>query len=160
MSAKDLDIHMMAGEALARGSAGEWERLVLVADEFPAGEDPAVGEPWVCLAISGGNPRSVRWMLEQGVSLDFVTPEGMSPLHVCIESLEEPAKREEILELLLEGGAPVNLRGFNGWTPLHLAAVRGQLDSIRALMNGGADPLLRTQIDLDTTAEEEARFFG
>jgi len=45
----------------------------------------------------------------------------------------------EIVELLLEAGANVNIKNKFGWTPLHLAAREGHIDIVQMLLEAGAN---------------------
>ena len=46
------------------------------------------------------------------------------------------------VETLLAGGAPADVRGPNGRTPLHLACLRGDRATVKVLLAHGADPNL------------------
>jgi len=46
------------------------------------------------------------------------------------------------------------------WTALHKAALRDDEESMRILLEAGADRTITTKIDDDATAEEEARNLG
>ena len=81
----------------------------------------------------------------------------------CVRSVPgSTARRDatEILALLLSFGADPNQRGLNDWTALHMAAAQYSPDAIRILLEGGADPALRTRIDECLTAREEAERAG
>ncbi|RWO30606.1 MAG: ankyrin repeat domain-containing protein [Mesorhizobium sp.] len=66
------------------------------------------------------------------------------------------ADRLEIVRTLIDGGADLNMRGVNDWTPLHYAVAIRSVDAIRLLLAAGADPSLETRIDDYTTALEDA----
>jgi ankyrin repeat protein len=68
--------------------------------------------------------------------------------------------RHRILELLIEAGADLNQRGINGWTPLHLAAMRDDETAMRMLLEAGSDRSVTTLCDDDANAEDEARNLG
>ena len=57
----------------------------------------------------------------------------------------------QLVRALLEhGGAKAGpLRGSDGWTPLHLAAMFGKVDVIQILLDAGADPYERDIDDKD-----------
>ncbi len=62
----------------------------------------------------------------------------------------------EILALLLDAGAHIQQKGVNGFTPLHYAAAYQTPDLVQLLLDRGADPNVRTDIDDYTTPLEEA----
>ncbi|WP_287178758.1 ankyrin repeat domain-containing protein [Mesorhizobium sp.] len=66
------------------------------------------------------------------------------------------ADRLEIVRILIDGGADLNMRGVNDWTPLHYAVAIRSVDAIRLLLAAGADPSLETRIDDYTTALDDA----
>ena len=49
-----------------------------------------------------------------------------------------------VTALLLERGADVSCATADGWTPLHGAAVEGELGTVRLLLERGADPTATT----------------
>lgn len=98
-------------------------------------------------------------MLQKGVDLTFRDEEGYTPLHAAIER-SDSGDRLEILKLLLQAGAPINLKGINDWTPAHMAAARDDVDALKILVQFGADLSLRTEIDDYATPLEEARNLG
>jgi len=51
----------------------------------------------------------------------------------------------EIVSLLLENGAEVNVKNKFGWTPLQLAASGGHLEVVRLLLNSGADVTIKNK---------------
>ena len=48
----------------------------------------------------------------------------------------------------------------NGWSPLHMAAARNDLQAIKILLDNGANTTLKTIIDNYCTAEQEAVILG
>ena len=92
------------------------------------------GHPFVTSLYSAaleGNKEAVRRYIEQGEDLNQKRQTGYTPLHAAV-------LHPEILEFLLKKGARVNVRDFEGYTPLMLAAYFGKLDSLRHLLNAGA----------------------
>ena len=97
-------------------------------------------------ARHNANPAIVSALLEAGAEVNawatgYHVDEGWdyTPLHEATAN-RNPA----VAAVLVEGGAHVNARGWEGWTPLHLAAARacGPV-VINMLAGAGADPNLR-----------------
>ena len=154
--------------SLLNGTVEDWERLSQQFSDFPCGyDDPVVPRDWVTEAIFCGSLESVRWMISKGINLRFIDAEGYTPLLSCID--REFSDKYEMLQLLIDNGADVNICGwnedksrmtFNSWSPLHIAAARNDLQAIKILLDNGADTTLRTIIDDYSTAEQEAAILG
>jgi Ankyrin repeats (3 copies) len=145
-------------DALRLGDEAQWQELEQLLEGFPADCDHFIGRRWIINAIDCGSVNSVRWMLTKGVELTFRDEEGYTVLHSALER-KAPDKRE-ILGLLLQAGADVNARGVNDWTPAHMAAARGDIESLTLLVQAGADLSARTNIDGYATPLEEAEALG
>lgn len=143
---------------LKRSDLEQLELASQVVDSFPYEREGCFGSPWIVHAISSGSLKSVKWMIEKGVSLQPVAVDGYPPVIGCMEL--EGKEKYRILRLLIDTGANINERGINGWTPLHMAALHDDEMSMRILLEAGADRTITTEIDDDATAEEEARNFG
>ena len=160
--------------SLLNGTVEDWEHLAQQFPDFPDRLDNdesymwgerqvKLGRYWITNAIDCGSLECVQWIISKGVNLRFVDCEGFSPLHSCID--REFPDRHEMLKLLIDNGADVNVgteldtMGFNGWSPLHMATCRNDLEAIKILLDNGADPKLRTIIDEYYTAEEGATLF-
>ncbi len=121
---------------------------------FPKGVDPYLHIPWILHAITEGAPATIKWMLEQNVALDFRDSTGDTVLHAAID--RDKDDKYEVLRMLIEAGADINMKGTNDWTPTHLAAVRNDIEALTALVNHGADLSIKTAIDNYATPLEEA----
>ncbi|MFP2906254.1 ankyrin repeat domain-containing protein [Pyxidicoccus sp. 3LFB2] len=81
---------------------------------------------------------SIRRLLSEGVSLDFKTINGHTPLAVAVTH-----NNVEVVQLLLEHGADIHSTGGYD-TPLHRAAEFGADRVVRFLLEKGLDPRGRT----------------
>ena len=59
----------------------------------------------------------------------------MTPLHIASGRINEP----EIVDLLVMYGANVNAQDAEGFTPLHMAAIHGNLKIVKKLVDLEAD---------------------
>lgn len=143
---------------LASGSVADLEELAELVDGFPDAFDGFTGRHWITHAIDCGSLLALNWMIGRGVTLRFRDDEGYTPLHSAIDGARDD--RLAVIELLLQGGADPDVRGINGYTAAHLAAVRNDVPTLQLLARHGADFELRTVIDSDTTPLEEAHYFG
>jgi ankyrin repeat protein len=67
---------------------------------------------------------------------------------------------DDIIRLLLAFGADPNQRGINDYTPLHMAVAERNPVAVQTLLDGGANPELRTRIDECETPLEMAEAAG
>jgi hypothetical protein len=83
-------------------------------------------------------PDQVSGLLANGAEVDELDAHGNSALWVAAR-----LSRKESVGLLLAAGANANLRGKNGWTPLHCTAfcgsAVGDIGIAKLLINAGAD---------------------
>jgi ankyrin repeat protein len=82
---------------------------------------------------------------------------GRTPLDDAVGSSINPANSERMTELLLAGGANPRTAAAPGESALQRAASQGNLESVRRLLDGGADP---NAADRDTTALGAAAYQG
>lgn len=141
--------------ALAAGDESQLEEIRQLIDSFPEGVDTRMGHHWIMHALDCGSIGSIRWILGQGITLDFVEADGYGVVHSALE--RSGPDRYEVLELLLSHGAPVNAHGINDWTPAHMAAAKENIEALQMLIRFGADLSIRTRIDDCATPLEEAK---
>jgi hypothetical protein len=100
------------------------------------------------------SPRAfIRTLLELGADPNAPADDGFPPLIAALSSGQETTGAirrtdvDEIVRLLVASGADPNQRGINDYTPLHMAVAVRNAHAVQRLLEGGADPELRTRID-------------
>lgn len=84
-------------------------------------------------AINTGDKEQVGSLLEQWADpAAYTDAEG----HAIIAAAKQ--HNTEILKLLVEAGAPLNVRDKDGCTPLHVAVRRCNMDHVKTLLEKGA----------------------
>ena len=99
------------------------------------------GESALMMAALKGDTEGVQLLLERGATIN---QPGWSPLHYAATGPEP-----EIVRTLLGRGAEVDAPSPNGTTPLMMAAQYGSEDSVKLLLERGADPGRRNQKNLN-----------
>lgn len=64
------------------------------------------------------------------------------------EFLFFPAGQEEVVKILVERGAQVNVQSQNGFTPLYMAAQENHDGVVKFLLSKGANQTLATEVVL------------
>jgi ankyrin repeat protein len=124
-----------ACEAVALGDVAALKRLL---DEHPARANARSGDGWTPLHLAGffGRRDVAELLLARGASLTAISggAEKNTPLHAALAGAGDPA----IVRALVAHGADVNATGANAYTPLHVAASRGNEELVRFLVESGA----------------------
>jgi len=105
-------------------------------------------------SVNSGNVDQVRQILADGVNVDYVDDDSMTPLqHAAYKG------NLELCEMLLAHGADVNYSAHeNGYTPLMFAALSGKKDVVRVLLEHDACVGLVNSVQ--RTAAQMAAFIG
>ena len=103
--------------------------LVSGADGQPARSDHQLIE-----AVKQADIDAVRSLLEDGVDVDALEPDGATALHWAANRGDS-----DLVRLLLEGGADVQAENRYGVRPLSLACASGNASVIQQLLDAGAD---------------------
>jgi uncharacterized protein len=133
---KELDIF----EATA---AGRSERVAEILDGDQQRARSWSGDGFTALHFAAffDRPEIARNLIRHGADIGAVSRNDMrvTPLHSAAA-----ARSQEIVRLLVEGGAPANAQQQGGWTALHAAAQAGDKEMVRTLLEYRADPRLLT----------------
>jgi ankyrin repeat protein len=91
------------------------------------------------LAAFFGRIPVVELLLSLGAPVNEVSrnPSELRPLHSAVAH-RQPQVALEIARALIAAGADVNATQHGGWTPLHAAALHGNLPLVRLLLEAGA----------------------
>ena len=95
--------------------------------------DLQLDTPLAAAALKG-NEAMVAWLLEVGANPNLADQAGITPLHIAVER-----GHRAVVKVLLARQANPNQAFPNGRAPLHTAAMGGDLESMRRLLEGGAD---------------------
>ncbi|TMG25669.1 MAG: ankyrin repeat domain-containing protein [Chloroflexi bacterium] len=93
------------------------------------------------LAAFFGHPETVRLLLDRGAEVDPVSD---NDLRVRPLNSAAAGGHGKVVGLLLQHGAAVDGPEGAGFTPLHVAAENGDVESARLLLAAGANPERRT----------------
>jgi ankyrin repeat protein len=162
--------HRAVAERVAQASGGAgltpWD-AALVGDAAALAahldRDPGLAharhpDGWPLLHLAGfyGHPAVVDLLVARGASVHARSANRMdnTALHAAVAM----SGHAGVVDRLLAHGAAVDAAGAGGYTPLHLAASRGDLPSIDRLLARGADP--RAHTDEGQTPADVARARG
>ena len=113
------------------------------------------GEMPLAKAMQKGYFKKMAKMIELGADVNTklrVMGTNISPLGYAVET-----QNPKMARLLVLAGANVNEKKESGWSLLHTAATRGNLDVLRTLLDGGADV---NACVIDTPLTEDANAFS
>jgi len=120
-------------------AVGDTERLAQILDQDPslAGAHSSDGFFPLGLAAFFGHAPAARLLIERGADAGQTArnPMKVQPLHSAVAG-----RHFDIVQLLVEAGAPMNVGQQEGWTPLQGAVHNKDLEMVRYLLAHGADP--------------------
>jgi ankyrin repeat protein/beta-lactamase regulating signal transducer with metallopeptidase domain len=96
------------------------------------------------LAFYYGLRDSVQQLVALGADINARTNSGETILHLAATARRDTSSSASFIEFLLEHGAYLDARDNFEWTPLHRAALLGELEVARVLLTHGADTSSRT----------------
>lgn len=126
-------------EEAARGSRRSEVRRLLALGAKP--DASPLSDDWTALTYRAGeDPEIIRMFADAGADLERPTKSGLTLLDLI--ALKDPAYPElASARVLLERGA--RGRGYQGASPLHHAAHKGNAELVELLLAHGADPSAR-----------------
>lgn len=142
--------------AMARNAAAGFEALVKNgADVTAECRDPALvtdvheQDFIIRLALSADNPEFLRAVLRHGFDPDYILNEESKEtlLFLAVYRHSEPA-----MQLLLDAGASIDHRNCAGYTAMGSAMLIRDYQAVWFLLQGGADPLIRSDGGRDLPA--------
>lgn len=98
--------------------------------------------------------KTIKYLLDTTPDIaNYGSNEGVTPLHIACSQ-----GNIELIKLLVDYGAIIDVQDFDGDTPLHDAVLSSQYEVIATLLHAGADPEIRNTQEL--TAFHVACFNG
>ena len=139
---------------------GDVDRLTELLSDEPSLVTSYSGDGFTALHFAAffGRFEAAALLIERGAEVDAFGRGWMTgtAMHSAVSRLQS-----DVVRILLEAGANPNVRQSAGWTPLHAAAMNGDLIGVELLLASGADPTAtndegRSVIDLATESGDEA----
>ena len=91
-----------------------------------------------------GQWKVVELLLAEKADVNLLDEAGFTPLHWAAMF-----DKSDVVSVLLTNKADLTMRVPKfGWTPLRLAVIHGHLATAKALLNGGADPNVRDDVNI------------
>jgi ankyrin repeat protein len=150
---------------------GNWPIFKMLIDKRALLKSP---DSLVLLAATGGNVQIASYLVDHGLPLDVKNSDGLGPLHRALENGHQemahflltcdrrlgvmPALINsaahggniDLVKLCLRLGQSVNSQDRFGWTPLHIAAFKKNLDLAKFLIKKGASPNIPSKESYET----------
>jgi len=128
-------------EACAAGLSGDVARLL---KENPGLVTERSHDGWTPLHLAAffGRLELVKILLDAGAPMLAISNNNESNLPI---NAAAAGRRNDVVRLFVERGCPPDARASDrGYTPLHLAAINGNVELVEFLLQSGADRNLKT----------------
>ena len=146
-------------EILERERLCEFERSLRANPELMT-DVAELGTPLLLEIIDLLPVERLRWLVAEGVDVNARNEEGDTAAIILIRSIGSGLEERSCVEKirgLIDVGCDINLYGFGGLAPLHVAAIDGRELVAEFLLSSGADIDLRSEHDGDTAVILAAR---
>jgi uncharacterized protein len=139
---------------------GDVDRLTELLSNEPSLVTSYSGDGFTAMHFAAffGRYEAAALLIQRGAEVDAFGRGWMTgtAMHSAVSRLQS-----DVVRILLEAGANPNVRQSAGWTPLHAAAMNGDLASVELLLASGAEPTAtndegRSVIDLAEESGDEA----
>lgn len=151
--------------------ASENGHLAITSVLLSAGSDVNAsnnGRTPLIAAAANGHTDICELLMSKGAQVNAQDAEGWTPLlSACIPATGRTSSKQlnvPLITLLIHAGAEVNVAAptswDRGWTPLMAAAIHGELELCRSILDRGADLTMCSASPFQHTALEWAIIFG
>jgi uncharacterized protein len=139
---------------------GDLDRLTQLLGDEPSLVSSYSGDGFTALHFAAffGRYEAAALLIERGAEVDAFGRGWMTgtAMHSAVSRVHG-----DVVRVLLDAGANPNVRQSAGWTPLHAAAMNGDVISVELLLAAGADPTAtneegRSVIDLANESGDDA----
>jgi ankyrin repeat protein len=147
--------HLAIEQALRAGRLEDLPASITTEPGYPNVPDRYTWTPLIILAISWAPAQCVRDLVAAGADVNVSVDDGFPAVLGAVMSGRPD--RVELVGVLIDVGAELEVQGINGWTALHAAAAMDDSEMVTLLLQHGADVTARTGVDDDATPLEEAQ---
>jgi ankyrin repeat protein len=136
---------LLEGHADVKARSTTWTQRMVLCCQLFEGDEAGIamvavgGYTPLLFAAQDGDVESTKLLLAAGADPNDAAPDGSSAVVLAAHT-----GQDDVAKLLLNAGANPNAAG-SGYTALHIAAMRGDLALIEALIDHGADLNARQQ---------------